>query len=95
MHESLAAGIALTMVAGLMSGTCILPLKFVRAWKFENVWLVFSVVSLIVIPWALAQELVSNLFGAYASLSLRQFPRIMARWPAERTDSTIVLTNSV
>ncbi len=73
MHESLAAGIALTMVAGLMSGTCMLPLKFVRAWKFENVWLVFSVVSLIVIPWALALELVSNLFGAYESLSLRQF----------------------
>jgi len=31
------------MVAGLMSGTCMLPSKFVRGWKWKNVWLVFSV----------------------------------------------------
>ncbi len=73
MNESLTAGIALTMVAGLMSGTCMLPLKFVRSWKWENVWLVFSVVSLIVIPWALALGLVGNLFETYGALSLRQF----------------------
>jgi L-rhamnose-H+ transport protein len=72
MNESLAVGIALTMVAGLMSGTCMLPMKFVRSWKWENVWLVFSVVSLIVIPWALALGLVSNLFETYGALSLRQ-----------------------
>jgi L-rhamnose-H+ transport protein len=73
MHESLALGIVLTMMAGLMSGNCMLPLKFVRSWKWENVWLVFSVVSLIVIPWALALGLVSNLFETYSALSLRQF----------------------
>jgi len=72
MNESLAIGIALTMVAGLMSGTCMLPMKFVRSWKWENVWLVFSVVSLIVIPWALALGLVGNLFETYGALSLRQ-----------------------
>jgi L-rhamnose-H+ transport protein len=56
-----------------MSGTCMLPLKFVRAWKWENVWLVFSIVSLILIPWALALAFVDNLFGTYGVLSLRQF----------------------
>lgn len=73
MNESLMAGIALTIVAGLMSGTCMLPLKFVRAWKWENVWLVFSIVSLIVIPWALALAFVDNLFGTYGALALGQF----------------------
>ena len=58
MATSLPAGIALTLLAGLMSGNCMLPLKFNRSWKWENTWLVFSVVSLIILPWALALGLV-------------------------------------
>jgi multidrug transporter EmrE-like cation transporter len=72
MGQSLPAGVALTMVAGLMSGTCMLPLKFVRSWKWENVWLVFSLTSLVVIPWMLAIALVGNLFATYRSLSFHQ-----------------------
>jgi L-rhamnose-H+ transport protein len=73
MGHPLLAGVPLIMVAGLMSGTCMLPWKFVRTWKWENVWLVFSVVSLVIIPWILAVVFVSRLFEAYASLSMRQF----------------------
>ena len=47
-------GLALTLLAGLGSGNCFLPMKFVRRWQFENIWLVFSLVSLAVVPWALA-----------------------------------------
>src|ERR1051326_654186 len=72
MHESLAFGIVLTMVAGLMSGNCMLPMKFVRSWKWENVWLIFSVISLIVIPWGLALAFADNLFATYSVLPLRQ-----------------------
>jgi len=69
MNESLALGIGLTMLAGIMSGNCMLPMKFARFWKWENIWLVFSVVSLIVIPWSLALGLVRDLFGTYRALS--------------------------
>ena len=72
MGPSVPAGVLLVMIAGLMSGTCMLPLKFARVWKWENIWLVFSVVSLIVIPWILAIVLVNRLFETYASLSLQQ-----------------------
>jgi len=72
MNESLMLGIGLTMVAGLMSGNCMLPMKFVRTWKWEHIWLVFSVVSLLVIPWALAFALVDNLLAAYRALLIRQ-----------------------
>jgi len=72
MSGSLILGIGLTMVAGLMSGNCMLPMKFVRTWKWEHVWLVFSVVSLLVIPWALAFALVGNLFETYQALPVRQ-----------------------
>src|ERR1700676_1600297 len=60
------------MIAGLMSGNCMLPMKFTRSWKWENTWLVFSIVSLVVLPWALALGLVHHLFETYAALSLAQ-----------------------
>jgi len=72
MNGSLAFGIVLTLVAGLMSGNCMLPMKFVRFWKWENVWLVFSVISLIALPWALAFALVGKLFAIYGTLSTSQ-----------------------
>ena len=72
MERSLPAGIALTLLAGLMSGNCMLPMKFSRSWKWENTWLVFSVVSLVILPWALALGLVSHLLEAYSSLSFSQ-----------------------
>ncbi len=68
MTQSLPAGIALTLVAGLMSGNCLLPMKFHRNWKWENAWFVFSIVSLVILPWALGLTLVSRLFHIYASL---------------------------
>src|SRR5277367_5153591 len=72
MVPSLPIGIALTLLAGLMSGNCMLPLKFNRRWKYENTWLVFSVVSLVILPWALALGLVDHIFQTYRSLSLFQ-----------------------
>src|SRR5258708_31483247 len=72
MGRPLLAGISLVMIAGLMSGSCMLPSKFVRAWKWENVWLVFSVVSLVIIPWILALAFVGRLFETYRALALQQ-----------------------
>jgi L-rhamnose-H+ transport protein len=72
MTPSLSLGIALALVAGLMSGNCMLPMKFTRSWKWENTWLVFSLVSLVILPWMLALGLVSHLFAVYRGLSLLQ-----------------------
>jgi len=72
MTSSLSIGITLTLLAGLMSGNCMLPMKFAQRWKWENIWLIFSVVSLVVLPWALALYLVDHLFETYQALSLFQ-----------------------
>ncbi len=61
------------MVAGLMAGDCMLPLKFSRKWRWENTWLIFSLTSLVVLPWILALSLVNHLFQAYAALTVSQF----------------------
>lgn len=58
------------MIAGVMSGNCMLPLKFARRWRWENVWLLFSLVSLLLLPWALAWMEVDRLFEVYRSVPL-------------------------
>jgi L-rhamnose-H+ transport protein len=73
MAPSLTLGIFLTLLAGLMAGNCMLPMKFNRTWQWENTWLVFSIVSLVILPWMLALGLVGHLFDAYRSLSLLEF----------------------
>jgi L-rhamnose-H+ transport protein len=65
-------GIALTVLAGLSAGNCMLPMKFVRRWQWETIWLVFSLVSLFILPWSLALVLAGNLGRLYTSLTPEQ-----------------------
>lgn len=68
MPPTLWIGLLLTLVAGLLSGSSMLPMKFARRWPWENTWLVFTVVSLAILPWALALTLLPNVFAVYAAL---------------------------
>jgi L-rhamnose-H+ transport protein len=68
MAVNLWLGLLLTLVAGLLSGNCMLPMKFARRWPWENTWLVFSIVSLVILPWALALTLVDHVGAVYAAL---------------------------
>jgi L-rhamnose-H+ transport protein len=73
VSQSFLVGIVLILAAGAMAGNCMLPLKFSRKWHWENTWLIFSLVSLVVLPWTLALSLVQHLFQAYRSLTVSQF----------------------
>jgi L-rhamnose-H+ transport protein len=66
-------GLVLTLVAGFFSGNCMLPMKFARRWQWENTWLLFSAVSLVVLPWALALALVNDVWAVYTQLPAKQF----------------------
>lgn len=72
MSNAVLGGLALTLLAGLLSGNCMLPMKFARRWQWENTWLVFSVMSLVILPWSLAILLSGNLAAVYSSLTARQ-----------------------
>jgi L-rhamnose-H+ transport protein len=70
MSGTVLEGIGVTMIAGVMSGNCMLPMKFARRWKWENVWLVFSIVSLLILPWALAFAEVNRLLEVYRTVPI-------------------------
>jgi len=73
MAVNLWLGLSLTLVAGLLSGNCMLPMKFAKRWAWENTWLIFSIVSLVILPWTLALSLVENVGAVYAALPPSEF----------------------
>jgi L-rhamnose-H+ transport protein len=63
-------GFALTFLAGAMAGTNLVPMKWIRVWKWENFWLVYSIMSLLVVPVCIAFLFVPHLAAVYASIPL-------------------------
>jgi len=66
-------GLAMIMVAGVLAGNCMLPMKFAKRWRWENTWLVFSLVSLVALPWGLAWALVPDVLEVYRGLTTAQW----------------------
>ncbi|HXW15855.1 MAG TPA: hypothetical protein VEN79_15220, partial [Terriglobia bacterium] len=68
-------GFALTFIAGVSVGFCLWSLKWARVWKFENFWLIYCIVSLIILPFTLAYWFLPHLGDVYASLNASEFVR--------------------
>jgi L-rhamnose-H+ transport protein len=46
-------------------------MKFTRNWAWENVWLLYSIVGLLLLPWVVALTAVPQLMAVYRASSLR------------------------
>ena len=62
---------AIIFLSGTCNGAFALPMKFSRAWRWENTWLVFTFLSLAVLPLALAARFVPDLAEVYRSVPTR------------------------
>jgi L-rhamnose-H+ transport protein len=66
-------GVVLAMAGGVMVGNCMLPLNYLRSWRWENAWIVFSIVALLVLPWVLAFLRVPHLLSVYSHVDGSNF----------------------
>jgi len=66
-------GIVLAVAAGLMVGNCMLPLNYLRKWRWENAWIIFTLVALVLVPWTLAFLRVPNLLSVYSNVNSASF----------------------
>ena len=71
MNTELGAALALT--GGVMVGNCMLPLNYLRSWRWENAWIVFSIVALLVLPWGLAFLRIPHLLNVYSQVNASSF----------------------
>jgi len=63
-------GLVVVGLAGALNGTYALPLKATGRWAWENTWLVYSLVGMGVVSWAVALCTVPRLPAVYASAGL-------------------------
>jgi L-rhamnose-H+ transport protein len=56
------------VVAGVLNGSFAVPMKTARAWKFEHIWSVFSILAMIVIPWCAVLLAVPQWYGILTSI---------------------------
>lgn len=64
-------GLGVVMFSGVLTASFPVPMKFSRAWRWENTWLVYATLALLVIPASLAAWAVPHLLPLYASVSMR------------------------
>ena len=58
----------IAVVAGVINGSVLVPMKFMKKWPWENIWLPFSICAYCIAPWAVAFSTVSNLSAVYRSV---------------------------
>lgn len=63
-------GLALAFLGGAVQGTFFFPMKFMRGWRWENGWLVFSSTCCLVLPLGLALLTTPNLLHIYRDVGL-------------------------
>jgi len=51
--SGVAAGVLLSALAGILNGSFAAPTKYVRRWNWENIWAVWAVVAMALMPWTL------------------------------------------
>lgn len=67
MAGSFWLGMGIILLCGVFNGTFALPMNYSRCWRWENTWLWFSFLSLLILPWVLAIAFVPHLWFVYAS----------------------------
>ena len=60
----------LVVAAGALNGTYALPLKGTKRWAWENTWLVYSAVGMVIAGWAVALVTVPHVTTVYADAGL-------------------------
>lgn len=56
---------SIIFVAGILSGSYALPIKYIKNWKFENIWLSFSLWTFAIFPYLIIKFLVPQLETIY------------------------------
>src|ERR1017187_8992166 len=69
MDQQLISACAYILVAGVMNGAYTLPLKLTRRWNWENMWFVFTVLGLCILPVLTAVLTIPDLWSIYGRVS--------------------------
>lgn len=69
MKEQLSLGLALVLFGSILNGSFAVPMKRESTWRWENTWLVYSIVGMVLLPWVIAFKTVPHLMAIYHGAS--------------------------
>ncbi|MGO8787023.1 MAG: L-rhamnose/proton symporter RhaT [Terriglobia bacterium] len=69
MGQQIGWGLLLVFVGGILNGSFAAPMKRLSAWRWENIWLVYAISGLLILPWAIARATVPHLGSVLAQSS--------------------------
>ena len=61
----------LALGAGVLNGSFATPTRFMNRWQWENVWALWAVLAMFVLPWIVALATVPHLFATYQTVEVR------------------------
>ncbi|MGO8736383.1 MAG: L-rhamnose/proton symporter RhaT [Terriglobia bacterium] len=61
MAQSFWLGMGTILLSGVAYGVFAIPLKYSRRWRWENTWLLYALLSMVILPWMLAIGFVPQL----------------------------------
>ncbi len=64
-------GLSLILLGGIMQGGFTIPQKFLKGWRWEMGWLVYSIAGMIVFPWALVLATIPDPVAVYSAAGTR------------------------
>jgi len=70
-EASFGTGILVVLVGAFANGSFGLMLKYAKSWKWEHLWLTYSVFAMLIIPWTLGFATVPELLTVLRSASTR------------------------
>jgi L-rhamnose-H+ transport protein len=63
--SSLMVGVMLAIIAGIINGSFAAPIKYAKVWKWENIWAVWGLFGMVIIPWAVVFLTIPNAWDVY------------------------------
>jgi L-rhamnose-H+ transport protein len=76
MSFAIWVGLAAVVLAGVLQGLFAVPMKYAPRWNYENIWLIFSLVGMVLLPWMLTVATVPHLGEAYSLTPMPVLVRI-------------------
>ena len=64
-------GVGIIILAGILGGSVLGPIKVMRRWPFEKSWAVYSLWAYLIMPWLAALLTVPHLLSIYPQVSFR------------------------
>jgi L-rhamnose-H+ transport protein len=70
-------GLSIIAVSGILQGSVLSPMKYLRKWPFENIWLLYSTYAYLVLPWVFALATIPHLVSTFEHTSTATMERTL------------------